>query len=193
MLQTLKHEIDRKKDAQMNRRTIMQNKEKKKERETAADFNSRQPISSTSSSVMAPDSSGEVWMYGLSNWLDWLVLGKPIDEKSAPSALTFQAHSPPSSCREPSRFRWDEADLGGSTCSMQQWLLHAAFPACFHCSLQAEEELKDNAGLFLTPCSGTANANDKAGTFGWSAVQKKPTRSCYIEVHKNTHWSASDC
>lgn len=63
--------LTEKKAAQMNRRTVMQNKEKKKERETAAHFNSRQPTSSTSSSVMAPDPSGEVWMDGLSNWLDW--------------------------------------------------------------------------------------------------------------------------
>lgn len=52
---------------------------------------------------------------------------------------------------------WEEAH---AACSTGCFMLH------FHCPPQAEEELKDNAGLFLTPCSGAANANDKAGTFG---------------------------
>lgn len=175
MEQTLKHEIDRKKAAQMNRRTVMQNKEKKKERETAAHFNSRQPISSTSSSVMAPDSSGEVWMYGLSNWLDWFL--ENLLKKNLPLLLWHPKHIPH---LHPAESRAGSAEM--------KLILEEAHAACsngcfmphFHWFPKGEDELKDNAGLFLTPCSGAANANDKAGTFGWSAVQKKPTRSCYI-------------
>lgn len=176
----------------MNRRTVMQNKEKEKERETAAHFNSRQPISSTSSSVMAPDPSGEVWMYGLSNWLDWF--SENLLMKNLPLLLWHSKHIPhlhPAESRAGSAEMKPILEEAHAACSNGCFMLH------FQHASTALRRLRRNSKTmqvwFLTPCRGAANANDKAGTFGWSAVQKKPTRSCDIEVHKNTHWSASDC
>lgn len=44
------------------------------------------------------------------------------------------------------------------------------------CSNRWPEERKRNTGWFRTPRKGAANINEKAGTFGRSAVQKKPKR-----------------